>query len=44
MSADANLGLIWKIHNATCPIWLSRIGVLRNLEPGCKAVLKRLSK
>ena len=43
MTSGSALPLIWRIHNATCPAWLSRIGFLRKMEPGCRAVQKRLS-
>ncbi len=33
-----SLGL--KIHNATCPAWLLKIGPLRKVEPGCRAASK----
>ena len=42
-SGNAGLSLIWRIHNVTCPAWRFRIGFLRKLEPGCRAVQKRMS-
>ena len=31
---------IVKIHNTTCPIWLLKIPVLKNIEPGCRLASK----
>ena len=41
---EAGLPLIWRIHNMTCPAWLLRIGFLRKIEPGCRAMHKRLGE
>lgn len=39
-----DLPLILKVHNATCPAWILRIGFLKKIEPGCRAVEKRLAE
>ena len=41
MAQQEKFPLIWRIHNATCPAWLSGIGFLRKIEPGCQAMLRR---
>ena len=39
-----SLPLIWRIHNMTCPAWVLKIGFLKKIEPGCKAMQKRLDQ
>ncbi len=41
MAQQEKLPFILKIHNKTCPAWLSGIGFLKKIEPGCQAVIKR---
>ena len=41
-SQPVKLPLILRIHNLTCPAWLLHIGFLQKIEPGCRAVNKRL--
>ena len=43
-SESGKLPLFLRIHNLTCPAWLLRIGFLRKIEPGCRAVQKRLGE
>jgi hypothetical protein len=42
--ASQRLPLILRIHNLTCPVWLLRLRFLMKLEPGCRAVQKRLGE
>lgn len=43
-ATGGKLPLIWRIHNMTCPAWLLKIGSLQKIEPGCRAVMKRMGK
>ncbi|MCH2321612.1 MAG: hypothetical protein MK384_08185 [SAR202 cluster bacterium] len=30
------LPFIVKVHNATCPVWILKLGFLKKIEPGCQ--------
>ncbi len=42
-SAGPKLPLWAKMHNMTCPGWLLNIGLIKKIEPGCRAVGKLLT-
>ena len=43
-SKGPELPLLWRIHNLTCPAWNLNVGFLKKIEPGCRAVQKRLQE
>ena len=43
-SSAEKVPMFLKIHNATCFAWTLNIKWLRKIEPGCRAMQKRLDK
>ena len=35
MTNKKNVPFLIKVHNASCPVWLSNIAFLKKIEPGC---------